>query len=301
MQSRLLQNFLTVAECASITEAATVLNVSQPALTKSIRKLEVDLGVNLFDRWPTGISLTSYGEVLLRHVKLMENEYRHALAGIDELKSGSAGALRIGAGPVWLVAILPDVITQFQKQYPDVKVSLTGGVSGSLLPDLLKGNLDIVFSAFAPQNRSEIENHALISIRNVLLSDPLHPLASGTKIEGADLQGYPWMMLQGDPIARERVNAFYASQGMSPPSVALETTSIFSLLQSLKGSNGVANVPEQMLPLAMSLGLAKLDMRDTFWETSAGYSVRRSVRSSSALGKFVDATKAYLAAKEVQT
>ena len=90
MQSRLLKSFLAVADKSSITEAAAALNVSQPALTKSIKQLEADLGVTLFERTSTGVSLTRFGSVLQHHAKIMENEYRHALSRIDDLKGGDA-------------------------------------------------------------------------------------------------------------------------------------------------------------------------------------------------------------------
>ena len=128
MQSRLLKSFLAVADKSSITEAAAALNVSQPALTKSIKQLEADLGVTLFERTSTGVSLTRFGSVLQHHAKIMENEYRHALSRIDDLKGGRKGTIRIGAGPIWLVAILPPIIARFQRENPDVDISLLGGV-----------------------------------------------------------------------------------------------------------------------------------------------------------------------------
>src|ERR1700744_4243460 len=99
MHSRLLRHFLGVVEKRNISAAAETLHISQPALTRSIRQLERAVGVPLFERLPTGVALTKQVEVLSRRVKLMELEYRHALAEISALEQGMAGTLRIGGGP----------------------------------------------------------------------------------------------------------------------------------------------------------------------------------------------------------
>src|ERR1700678_131684 len=120
MHSRLLRHFLGVVEKRNITAAAEALNISQPALTRSIRQLEKTIGVPLFERLPTGVVLTKQGEVLARRVKLMELEYRHALSEISALEQGMTGVLRVGGGPLWVSMILPDVITAFHQQFPKV-------------------------------------------------------------------------------------------------------------------------------------------------------------------------------------
>ena len=91
MHSRLLRHFLGVVEKRNITAAAEALNISQPALTRSIRQLEKTIGVPLFERLPTGVALTKQGEVLARRVKLMELEYRHAMSEISALEQGLTG------------------------------------------------------------------------------------------------------------------------------------------------------------------------------------------------------------------
>lgn len=105
MYSRLLRHFLAVVEHKGITSAAEELHISQPALTKSIRQLEDNLGVTLFERMPTGVVPTPFGEILARRARLMDLEYRHALAEIHAIKGGAGGTINIGAAPVWMVQI----------------------------------------------------------------------------------------------------------------------------------------------------------------------------------------------------
>jgi DNA-binding transcriptional LysR family regulator len=274
VHSRLLRSYLIVAEKGSITEAAAVLNVSQPALTKSMQKLEDALGVKLFDRVPTGVRPTKFGEILLHHAKVMENEYRHAVSRIEELRDGRSGTLRIGAGPVWLVSILPPIIAKFQEANPNIRISLIGGVIDTLVPALINGELDLICVSLDFPNRSEVVKQPLFDIRHVLIADPSHPLAGNSDLAANSIQGYPWMVLKNDYVGTERISSFFAANGLKPPRIAFETTSIHSLLQGLKGGNFIAHIPVQMLPLAKDNGLSQITIRETFWETTGGYAYR---------------------------
>lgn len=288
MQSRLLRSFLVVAEKKSITEASDVLHVSQPALTKSIQRLEQDLGVKLFERLSVGVQLTKYGEILQQHAKVMDNEYRHAVSRIEELRDGRSGVLRIGAGPVWLVSILPPIISQFQIKNPDIKISLIGGVIDTLLPILINGELDLICVSLDFPNRSEVVKEPLFDVRHVLIASPEHPLAKVDLADADTIHKYPWMVLKSDYVGTERISSFFAANGLTPPQIALETTSIHSLLQGLKGGEYIAHIPEQMLPLAQSTGLQQISMRQTIWETTAGYATRATARHTQPMNRFVN-------------
>lgn len=280
MQSRILLSFLTVAEHGNITRAADVLRVSQPALTKSMQKLEDYYGVKLLERVPTGVELTRFGEILLSHLKVMDNEHRHAVARINELRDGRTGGLRIGAGPVWLVSILPPLIAQFQAQYPDVSISLVGGVIDTLIPDLINGDLDLACVSLDFPNQSEVLKQPLFNIHHVLVANPAHPLADGQPVTASRIHDYPWVVLKSDYVGTERISSFFAANGLKPPRISFETTSIHSLLQGLKSGSHIAHIPVQMLPLAETFGLQKIELTQTIWETTAGYAWRASAKVS---------------------
>lgn len=278
VQSRILLSFLAVAEQGNITRAADTLNISQPALTKSMQKLEDYYGVKLFERVPSGVELTRFGEILLSHVKVMDNEHRHAVARIKELRDGRTGGLRIGAGPVWLVSILPPLIAEFQQHYPNVSISLIGGVIDTLLPDLINGDLDLVCVSLDFPNQSEVVKQPLFNIHHVLVATPSHPLADGHPVTASRIHEYPWMVLKSDYVGTERISSFFAANGLKPPRISFETTSIHSLLQGLKNGSHIAHIPVQMLPLAETFGLQKIELTQTIWETTAGYAWRASAK-----------------------
>ena len=109
----LLNQFLATAQDASISKAALRLRISQPALSKNIRKLETILGTPLFDRHAGGTSLTESGRILLDHALSINLEYQFALEKIRNALSNQASTLRIGAGPIWSSTVLPIVVEKF--------------------------------------------------------------------------------------------------------------------------------------------------------------------------------------------
>ena len=125
IQSRRIVHFLAVAEHLNFTAAATQLNISQPALSRSIKQLEERLGVPLLDRLPSGVVLTRYGEILARRARLMQLDAEHTLSEIDALKTGSGGKLRVGAGPLWATVYLPAAVAALQRQHSSYQIEIT--------------------------------------------------------------------------------------------------------------------------------------------------------------------------------
>lgn len=274
MYSRLLRHFLAVVEHKGITAAAEELHISQPALTKSIRQLENNLGVTLFERLPTGVVPTPFGDILARRVRLMDLEYRHALTEIEAIRGGAGGTIRVGAGPVWMVKILPPIVADFYRQQPRIKIILRSGVIDTLVPALLAGELDVICSSLDFPSHPEIVKEHLIEFRHVLVARAGHPLAGREEIPAHELLAFPWLAAANDYVGNSRVNSFFAANELDPPQVVVETTSTFSLLSLLQSGDFIVNLPTLMLPFAEALGLARLDVRGTLWDSPAGIAYR---------------------------
>ena len=293
MHSRLLILFLTTAEHLNITAAAKALNLTQPALTRSIKQLEVILGVTLFDRLPSGVALTWQGEILARRVKLMELEYHHALAEISALEKGMVGTLSIGAGPVWITTILPSVIAAFHAQYPKIKVNLNSGVIDTLVPALMNGDIELVCSTLDFPSQAEIVKEPLIKILHAVVARSSHPLLQSPTVTAEDLAHYPWLVLANDHVGTSRIGSYFVANGVEPPTIAVETTSI-GLFKILGEGDFLAHFPEQMLPDAEKYGLQKVSHAGTFWEAEAGIAYRRTTNPVRALDSFIAILRAKL-------
>src|SRR5262245_40760249 len=124
----LLRDFLAVTRAGSLSAAAQELAVSQPALTKSIRRLEAQYGAALFERRARGMALTPFGETLLGHAKLIDAQCRFADAEMAAFAQGKGGRIRVGAGLFWGATLLPIAIARLQERLPGLKVDLEVGV-----------------------------------------------------------------------------------------------------------------------------------------------------------------------------
>ena len=293
MQSRLLHHFLVTAERRNITAAAEDLHITQPALTRSIHQLEKVIGAKLFERLPTGVLLTREGEILARRAKLMELEYEHAVAEIRTLEQGLAGTLRIGAGPVWISTILPPVVAAFHKQFPKVRIRLTGGVINTLVDALLAGTIDLMCGTLDFRAQAEIVKEPLLQIRHAVVARKTHPLARRGVVAARDLARYPWLVLADDQIGIGRIGAYFAANGLAPPTIAVESIS-FAMFNILEEGDFLAHFAEPMLPHAEKFGLVRIPHDGMFWESEAGVAYRTAGHPPKALTRFISLLKSSL-------
>lgn len=128
----------------SISKAANFLYISQPAITKSIKKLEQELGITLFYRTPKGVTLTDGGKIFFEYIKngvesFMNGE--HKLTALNNLETGS---LRIGASTTVTKYYLLPYIEKFHKSYPKINISITNHLTNTMISLLKKGSLDFL-------------------------------------------------------------------------------------------------------------------------------------------------------------
>ncbi len=293
MHSRLLQHFLAVVDNKGISAAAAALHITQPALTKSIRQLEDILGVTLFERLPTGVVPTRFGEILARRARLMQVEYRHAVAEIAAIKHGTGGAINVGAGPVWAVRILPPIIAAFCRQQPKVKVTLRTGVIDTLVPALLGGELDVICASLDFPAHPEFVKEHLVEFKHVMVARAEHPLAARREIAAAELLDYPYVALANDYVGRSRLGSFFAANALQPPCISVETSSISAALNLLREDDFILNIPTRMLPYAEQFGLRRLAVRGTLWDGPAGIAYRASQSPAPAVSAFCALVRAH--------
>lgn len=300
MYSHLLRHFLAVIDSHGISSAAKEINITQPALTRSVRRLEQMLGVKLFERLPTGVAPTPFGKVLARRVRLIELEYRHALAEIESMKGGSGGKINVGAAPVWIARLLPPIIADFQRQQPNVKIKLSGGVIDTLVPALLSGELDVICSSLDFPSHPEIVKEGLIEIRHTLAVRPQHPLANRKEITARELLDYPWVALTSDFVGNARVSSFFAANELGPPRIAVETNSTSGMLALVQSGDFIVSIPKLMLAYAEAFGLKALDVRGTLWHASAGIAFRRTNNPIPAVNSFCGLIRSSLVERQAE-
>lgn len=139
---------MAVARQGSIRAAGRVLNLSQPALTKSIKELEESLGARLFVRRRQGVTLTDCGDAFFKRASLILEELRVAQEDIAQRLGGTSGRVNIGVGASIARTIMPLVIDRFHREYPNVKVRIAEGQLVSMIPELRQGELDFTVNTY---------------------------------------------------------------------------------------------------------------------------------------------------------
>ncbi len=138
-----LQVFHSVAINLSFTKAAKELHITQPAVTGNIKELENYWGISLFDRKPNSISLTQAGKILLKYAEQSMSEYKIIEYEIGLLRESFTGVLKIGASTTIEQYILPPILARFNKEYPNIDISLYNNNTMNIEKDVISHSIDL--------------------------------------------------------------------------------------------------------------------------------------------------------------
>jgi len=223
---RHLQTFLEVARQKSVVKAAGLLNVSQPAVTKTIRELEEALGVAVFEREGRGIRITRSGEIFMRHAGLAVTALRQ---GIDSVANGDAVGgppIRVGALPTVSARIMPYAMTLYLKESTGSPIKIVTGENAVLLGQLRLGELDLVVGRLAePERMTGFFFEHLYSEQVVFVVRPGHPLTAPGQDLFARLGEFPVLMPTRGSVIRPFVERFLITHGIAPMPTQIETVS----------------------------------------------------------------------------
>ncbi len=276
MDLRQLRNLVLVARYSSFGVAAETLNVTQPALSKSIRALEQSLGVRLLDRGPWGVRPTDYGQRLIEYGELVLSLTDEARNELDAMRGARRGRLRIGAVTTAMREIVPTAIKRFLIAQPEVDVSLNEELSSSLHAALLNGAIDIAVMSRPREISDEIEFHNLLDIPVNIVADRDHELVSMPKVTLADLVEYRWVIPARPEPDRLALESMFAAAQLPRPLAICETTSSTFQMSMIAGSNWLSYLTSTSVfvkgPDAQFSAL-KLDSRT--WTRSIGIAYRR--------------------------
>jgi DNA-binding transcriptional LysR family regulator len=188
VELRHLRYFIAIAEERSFTGAAERLWVAQPGLSTQMRRLEAELGVQLFERHTRGVDLTQAGELFLERARVAVSAADVALATGSDLDAGVIGSLRLGlaAGARWRLA--SELLLGFGRERPGIELTVVEAYGGTLWRDLRAGRLDALV---APTGHGSVDLRTLElgSEDWVVLVGSGHPLAGIGPVDAEDLQG----------------------------------------------------------------------------------------------------------------
>lgn len=296
----LLRHFLAVVEHGNLNAAARALSLSQPALTKSIRRLEAAFGVSLFERHARGMRLTRFGDILLRHAKLVRSEMSFAEAELSAARDGQGGELRIGAGPFWGATIVPRAIAELHRRFPKLRVELHVGVSEITVPRLLSGDLDLVIAGWSN----------LISLPPTILVEEFiktemqvcaakgHPILRRARVAAGDLARCPWVLYQQDPELTRHLLEMFRRARQEWPSFAVQSTSLISIIELLRNGPYLTCLPGPLLAALASFDLRRVPISQEIRRFQTGAVYHRSLAGMVAVRALIDLVRTDLAASQ---
>lgn len=183
-----LEHLATVVEYGSISAAASVLAITQPALTRSVMRLEDILGVQLLHRSVRGVTPTACGKALLEHIVVAEAELNKAQAMIESIKDSNGKRIHCGAGSVSMNHILPKAVSSIRKNHGKINIQLIEGRTHELLLKLRSGELDVVLGIEQPDGLfSEFYSERLVQERFHFCVRADHPLLKKSGLSLCDI------------------------------------------------------------------------------------------------------------------
>lgn len=247
MKLHQFEALVAVVEHGGIRAAARALNVSQAAVTKSMRLLEDEAATPLLIRRTRGVALTQAGQRLLSRARVITRQVALAREDLRQAGGDDAGTLRVGLTPFLNFTALGETFSWFRQRYRNVELQLMEGLMMRVLPRLRDGTLDI---AAVAADVGEIEGDEFIARR--LLRAPQrivvregHPVLADP--DARALTALEWVLTQ--PIVsagQPRVEAMFAVAGVAPPTriVVCETLAAMSILRH---SDAVSIFPQPLL------------------------------------------------------
>lgn len=291
MNLRQLEYFLAISRARSITVAAADLGVAQPTLTKSMRALEAELGVTLFNRLPRGVEVTEFGRSLQRHAETVSIQLRDATREIESLRGGTSGAVAIGAGPAWLRRHLPLAVAQTMAGNPSLHVRVDGGFDDILLRSLRRGDVDFVVAELPSPVAPDLTVTPLTSDTLGVMCREGHPLAATRNLPIARLLDYPWVSPPYSTRAQQRLRALFVAMDLPPPETVVETESMAFLIQFVRHSDALTFTVSTTMKTPESEGLTMLHTPDWSSTRQAGIISRKDGWLSPAALAIIEALK----------
>ncbi len=227
---RQLSAFLAIVAHGSLGRAAEVLHITQPALSRTVKRLEGQLGAPLFERNSKGMRLTPVGEALLPHATLMGRVADHASEEINALRGLAKGTIKVGGIASAVSLILPLALHRVFTQWPNLQAHVIEGVWDRLAEALTKHEIDLALGV------ATIESDEIVPIpdcdwedKSYIVAAMDHPLRQKKDLQLADTLQHSWACTPRGTAPFTHMQQTFTSHGLPCPDVVVESRSIIAL------------------------------------------------------------------------
>lgn len=200
-----LKVFDTVARRLNFTKAANELNITQPAVTKHIKEIELNLNIKLFERNGTKIKLTQAGEILLKYTEEIFSIYQKMEFEIGQLQEKQKGHLRLGASTTIAQYVLPPILAEFRKRFPEIQLNLVIHNSEKIEDLLTNNKIDVGLIEAQIKNRT-FHYFPFMKDEIVLVARQNHPLSTRNHLKTHDLLQIPFVLRESGSGTLETID-----------------------------------------------------------------------------------------------
>ncbi|WP_018750092.1 cidABC operon transcriptional activator CidR [Paenibacillus sanguinis] len=215
MDIRQMQYLIEVARLGSFTKAAQALYITQPTISKTVKAMEEELGVVLFDRVGKKIELTDAGQIIVSQAQQIVTSFQNLMAELDDLRNMKKGHIRIGLPPMVGSSFFPKVIGEFHQRYPEITIQLFEDGAKKVEQGVASGALDVGV-AVLPTVEEELSYFPFVEEKLNLVVHPTHPLAERASADLAELVQDGFVLFREDFTLHDRIISECAKAGFQP-------------------------------------------------------------------------------------
>jgi LysR family transcriptional regulator, transcriptional activator of the cysJI operon len=271
-----LKTFLTVAKTRSFSVAAKELNITQGAVSHHIAALEAFFDAELFRRAANGVEVTDAGAILSEAAEKILAEIESAKAKISKTKLNLAGTIRINVSSIPGEHIIPGLVAEFQKQFPDVKFKIKAEDSVNSLLNLQSGDVDFAAVGTIKGYNEKLEAIELGEEELVLIVPLGHELANKKSAKLAQILNYPYINREETSGTRKEIERMLADTGISASNLktTMDLASTEAVITAVSEGQGVSIISSIASKKAVAAGLVKVARINGVNSTRKLYMVR---------------------------
>jgi DNA-binding transcriptional LysR family regulator len=275
-----------IVEEGSLRRAATRLSVTQPALSRSIALLEKRFGQPLLERSARGVVPTSFGSEVMASVRRLARHWEVAEQDLALSDTSRKASLRVTAGPLWRAVVLPGLLAELQRAFPDMQIELHNTSTQTTMSDLVEGRIDVAFGGLqvSDESHKRLVQRQFTVVTDRVVARETHPIfekrrADGT-IEPRRLLDHPWLVYASFPeYYNATIHASIERLGR-PPDIRMVCESLISAIALLQKSDCLAILPDaavtetrepRIVPVPVELGRKRTPSGAVFREEMADW------------------------------
>lgn len=238
--------FYVVAKIGSISAAADILFISQPAITFQIKKLEEQLGISLFTRTKHGVILTDEGKVLFDYVKSGIESITNGENALSNLKNLDSGIIRIGASTTVCRHVVMPYLEKFHELYPKVDIQIVNNLTTNLIKELRNGNLDMLFLNMPMNENKDLKITFLTDVQDIFVGNKKYYDLTNGKLSLKDLNSFPLIFQKLPSNTRTYLNNYLKDSNVDLKP-QLEVVSYNLIMDLVKAGFGIGYATKEFI------------------------------------------------------